>query len=151
MMKTRELADTGGLRTFVVVFEAGDEAFEGLTRFSEEYRVTAASFTAIGAFSSATLAYFDPDVMDYWDIPVTEQVEVLSLIGDVALSDGTPEVHAHVVLGRRDGSTIGGHLKRAEVFPTLEVVLTETPAHLWKRFDATTGLTLIDPDQSSPD
>lgn len=144
-MRSRELVDIEGLRTFVVVFDKGDEPYQGLTDFCEENDVSAASLTAVGAFSRATLAYFDPSRMEYVDIPIESQVEVLSMVGDVALSGGEPEVHAHMVVGHEDGSTQGGHLKEAAVFPTLEVVLTETPAHLHKRHDPETGLTLIDP------
>ena len=62
----------------------------------------------------------------YQDIPVNEQVEVLMLAGDIAWKeDGEPVIHAHVVVGRQDGSTRGGHLKKAIVRPTLELVLEE--------------------------
>jgi predicted DNA-binding protein with PD1-like motif len=98
---------------------------------------------AIGAFRDATLGYFDWKSKDYQKIPVVEQVEVLSLIGDVAISDGKPTVHAHVVVGRADGSTRGGHLLQGHVRPTLEVVLVESPAHLRKRHDPESGLALI--------
>lgn len=144
-MNWRLLHETDGLRTFVAIFDKGNEPQSLLTEFASDQDVTGASFTAVGAFSEAKLAYFDREAGDYLDIPVEGQVEVLSMIGDVALSDDVPEVHAHVVVGRRDGSVLGGHLKSAEVFPTLEVVLTETPAHLRKRHDPATGLTLIDP------
>lgn len=146
-MRTRQLDESEGLRTFVVVFDKGDEPKSGLTRFANEEGVTAASLTAVGAFESATLAYFDRDEMDYVDIPIGDQVEVLSMVGDVALADDDPEVHAHVVVGYKNGSTAGGHLKEAEVYPTLEVIVTETPKHLRKRHDRETGLTLIDPSR----
>lgn len=105
--------------------------------------MTGAGLTAIGACQEATLAYFNADAKQYHDIPVTSQVEVLSLAGDIATKDGEPALHAHAVLGRRDGSTVGGHLKRAVVWPTLEVIVTETPEHLRKRIDEETGLALI--------
>lgn len=148
-MKSRQLHEVDGLRTFVVVFDKGDEPYSLLTEFARENRITAASLTAVGAFARATLAYFDPVDKEYVDIPIDGQVEVLSLIGDIALSDDEPQVHAHVAVGHKDGSTQGGHLRNAEVFPTLEVVVTETPAHLRKRHDPATGLTLIDPEASS--
>jgi uncharacterized protein len=100
------------------------------------------------ACREATPAYFDPDVMQYQDIPVTEQAEVLSLLGDIAVSGGTPALHAHAVMGLRDGSTVGGHLRRAVVWPTLEVIVTESPAHLRKRVDEETGLALIALEES---
>jgi predicted DNA-binding protein with PD1-like motif len=142
-MKSRLLHDADGLRTFAVVLAKGDEVAEELVRFAREHDVTGAGLTAVGACREATLGYFDPEVMQYQDIPVTEQVELLSLLGDIATRDGEPALHAHAVLGLRDGSTVGGHLQRAVVWPTLEVIVTESPVHLRKRVDQGTGLALI--------
>lgn len=146
-MRSKLLDEREGLRTFAVVFEKGDEPVSGLERFAAAESVTGASLTAIGAFREVTLAYFDPDELEYEDIPVREQVEVLSLIGDIALEDGEPALHAHAVVGQRDGSATGGHLRSATVWPTLEVILTETPRHLHKTVDDQTGLALIDLDR----
>jgi uncharacterized protein len=142
-MKTK-LLEADGTRTFAVVLDPGDEVIESLTAFANGENVTGAGFTAIGAFRDVTLAYFDLEKKEYQEIPVDEQVEVLSLTGNFGIHDGEPKIHAHVVVGRRDGSTRGGHLIRAHVQPTLEVVVTETPAHLRRRIDASTGLPLID-------
>ena len=68
----------------------------------------ASSFTGIGGFSSALLGYYDVDQQNTSDIPVEEQVEVLSLTGDITLDGEHRLVHAHVVCGRRDGSAVGG-------------------------------------------
>ena len=114
-----------------------------MIEFAKANQLGAGHFTAIGAFRDVTLGYFDWESKQYKKIPVSEQVEVLSLIGDVALEDGEPKVHAHVVVGRSDGSTRGGHLMEAHVRPTLEVILTESPAHLRKQVDKESGLALI--------
>jgi uncharacterized protein len=129
--------------THVLVFDKGDEVMENLTRFAAEQNVTAAHFTAIGAFSDVTLGFLDPGTKEYEPIEVDEQVEALSLVGDVSVQDGEPKIHAHVVVGKRDGSAHGGHLLEAHVWPTLEVVLTESPAHLRREVDGETGLPLI--------
>ncbi len=131
-------------RTIALVFDPGDEAMATLTHFAEEHGITAARLTAIGAFSRAVLGYFDWQRKDYERIPVHEQVEVVALVGDVALEDGRPKIHAHVVLGRRDGSTCGGHLLEGHVRPTLEVMLVQSPAHLARTVDTESGLALID-------
>jgi hypothetical protein len=144
-MRTKQLLSDGGERVFAVIFEAGDDPVAGLTRFAEEHKLGGSSFTAIGAFSEATLGYFDLQRKEYDRIPVTEQVEVLALLGDIALQDGKPKLHAHVVLGRRDGSACGGHLLAARVRPTLEVIVTESPKHLRRKHDPASGLALIDP------
>lgn len=132
-------------RTFVLVFDIGDDPMAGLTAFARERSLKASRFTAIGAFSEATLGYFDWARKDYERIDVKEQVEVLALLGDIALAGDEPKVHAHIVLGRRDGSTRGGHLLAARVRPTLEVVLTESPGHLRRVYDPESRLALIKP------
>ena len=139
------LLDATGPRTWALIFDKGDEPVAGLTAFARAQKLGAAHFTAIGAFSDVTLGYFDREAKDYLRIPMHEQVEVLSLIGDVALDKEEPKVHAHVVVGRADGEARGGHLLEAHVWPTLEVVLVESPRHLRKRHDPETGLALIDP------
>ena len=125
------------------MFEAGDEAMDGLRSFATEHGLGAAHFSGIGAFSNAVLGYFDWEQKDYQPIRIDEQVEVVSLLGDVALEDGKPAVHAHVVVATRDGAAHGGHLLEAHVRPTLEVVLSKSPAHLRKRYDPESGLALI--------
>ena len=142
-----ELLEEDGRRTFALVFDIGDEVMGELESFAEKQGVTGASFTAIGAFRRVTLAYFDWESRAYEEIPIEEQVEVLSLIGNVAEEEGLPKVHAHVVLGLPDGSTRGGHLMEGEVRPTLELVLVDSPARLARHKDEETGLTLIEPGE----
>jgi predicted DNA-binding protein with PD1-like motif len=144
-MKTALLHEHEGLRTFAMVLETGDEAIRALTSFATEHRVKATQFTAIGAFSRVVVAYFDWTTKEYRHVPIDEQVEVLSLVGDISLEGATPKVHAHVVLGKADATAHGGHLIEGHVRPTLEVVLTEAPRHLHRRFDRVSGLNLIDP------
>ena len=142
-MRSKLIHERDGQKTFALIFDTDDEVMARLTEFAKANRLGAAHLTAIGAFRDVTLGYFDWGSKQYQKIPVREQVEVLSLIGDIALKDGEPKVHAHVVVGRSDGSTRGGHLVEAHVRPTLEVILTESPAHLQKQFDAESGLALI--------
>jgi uncharacterized protein len=139
-----KLIDQTGQKTFAVIFDKGDEFVRELTSFAQENDLGASHFTAIGAFRDVTLGYFDRDSKKYKEIPIEEQVEVLSLVGDIALKDKDPQIHAHVVVGKADGTAHGGHILRAHVWPTLEVVLTESPKHLSRTTDAETGLALID-------
>ncbi len=143
-MMTKLLDDQNGLKTYAVILEAGDEVMACLDRFARAEGVDGARLSAIGAFSKAVLAWFDWEAKAYRDIPVDEQVEVASLNGDIGVDEaGAPALHVHLVLGRRDGSSLAGHLKSAEVRPTLEVLVTETPSHLRRVKDAATGLALI--------
>jgi hypothetical protein len=131
----------------VMVFETGDEVVSTLTKFAKEHRIAGAHFTAVGAFSDAGIGYFDWQKKDYLKNEVEEQVEVVSLIGDIALDKGEPKVHAHVVIGKRDGSAMGGHLLEAHVRPTLELVLHGSEQQLRRKFDLQSGLALIDLEQ----
>jgi hypothetical protein len=145
-MRARTLHTDGEQRTVAIVLSTGDEAMACLKAFAEREHVTGAQFTAIGAFAGATLGYFDWTTKEYRRNAVDEQVEVASLTGDIALGpDGNPALHIHCVLGRRDGAALAGHLIEGKVRPTLEVILTESPAHLRKRHDPESGLALIDP------
>jgi predicted DNA-binding protein with PD1-like motif len=139
-----KILDEHDERIYAVIFETGEDPVAGLTRFAEQQNLTASSFTAIGAFSEALLGYFDWEKKDYERIPVQEQTEVLALVGDIAVEGrNRKKVHAHVVLGRRNGAACGGHLLQAKVRPTLEVILTETPGYLQRVYDPASGLALI--------
>jgi len=142
-MRASLLLDRGE-RTVVVVFDKGDEVIESLTTFARRETLRASHVTAIGALRDVTLGYFDRATKDYRKIPLTEQVEVLSLLGVITLDGELPKVHAHIVVGRADGSTRGGHLLQGHVWPTLEVVVEELPRHLQRRTDPESGLALID-------
>jgi len=131
-------------KTYAVIVDKGDEVMAGLLDMAKRHNLAGSHFTAIGAFSDASLGYFDRDRKDYQRIPVHEQVEVLSLVGDIALSGDQPKIHAHVVVGRSDGTTRGGHLMEAHVWPTLEVIIVEEPGRLHRKTDQESGLALID-------
>ena len=126
-MKSKRLHADGGGTTWAIVLDRGDEAVAVLSAFAREQGITAAHFTAIGAFRAAVLGYFDRERKDYTRIPIDE-------------------LHAHAVLGRSDGSARGGHLLEGHVWPTLEVVLQQSPRHLRKKLDPAVGLALIDLD-----
>src|SRR6201981_2901261 len=132
-------------KQYAVIFYQGDEAFSGLLEFAEKYHVTSAHFTAIGAVSGAMLGWFDPQRKMYKKIPVNGQHEVIGMSGDIALYQGKPVVHTHMLLGGPDGATQGGHVLAAYVSPTLEVMVTVDPVAMQKRLDLATDLTLIDP------
>lgn len=144
-MKSKLLHEADGQKTFAIILEPGDEAMACLKDFARAEGLTAASFTAIGAFERAELAYFDWEAKQYCPIPVAEQAEVASFIGDVVRDkDDEPVVHVHVVLGLREGTALAGHLQRGVVRPTLEIILTESPVHIRKCPDRESGIALID-------
>ena len=144
-MQSKLASGAKGERVFVLILDPGEEAFATITAFAEQAGIDGASVTAVGAFRQAQVGWFDPNAQTYRGNVIDEQVEVLSLIGDIALGDdGKASLHLHAVLGLRDGSTRGGHLMKGIVRPTLEVVVTETAMHLRRRHRPELGLALID-------
>jgi predicted DNA-binding protein with PD1-like motif len=146
-VKSKVLHAADGARTIAVVPSPARTPSRDLD-FAKRERLSSGHFTAIGAFEDVTLGYFEWASKDYARIPIREQVEVLSLVGDVALEGDVPRVHAHVVVGKRDGTAHGGHLLEARVRPTLEVILVPPPGHLARRFDPRSKLALIDISES---
>jgi predicted DNA-binding protein with PD1-like motif len=131
-------------KTYVLIFDTGDELASGLKQFASEQKLSGSSFKAIGALASVKLGWFNWKTKTYETaVQLDKQVELLSLIGDIALKDGKPQVHAHVVVGKSDGTAHGGHLLEAKVRPTCELILTESPVHLQKQIDPESGLALI--------
>lgn len=151
-MKVKQVAG-GATLTYVVVLDEGEEAFSALSNLAERQQFSAAQVTAVGAFEHAVVGWFDRSVKDYRRITIGQQCEVLSLVGDIALSPGNdgsvqPQLHLHTVLGLADGTTRGGHLLEGQVWPTLEVIIREAPAELRKTLRPDVGLALIDLDRS---
>ncbi len=141
-MRHKQVSDTP--KTFVLIFDTGDELLGGLKRFASEHRLAGSSFKAIGGLSHAKVGWFNWETKKYEiAAELHEQVELLSLIGDIAIIDKAPQIHAHMVVGRRDGTAHGGHLIEGVVRPTCELVLTENPAHLHKHIDPESGVALI--------
>ena len=138
------LSEQGGVKNYVLVFAKGDEVLSGLTDFAAAQGIQSAHFSAIGAFSRATTAWFDPQRKQYLLHRIQGPVELVSLLGDVALQDGKPAVHSHLAVGYPDGRLEGGHLIEAYVFPTVELYLTVYATPVSKKADPETDLHLMD-------
>ncbi len=136
--------DAKSVRDFLLIFDKGDDVQSALLSFAKENRITAASFYAIGALREATVAYWNAETKVYEEIAVPEQVEVVSMTGNLTPSSEGTKMHAHIVLGKRDGSAIAGHFLRGIVFPTLEVFLTARDVRVERKKDPSTGLWLLD-------
>ena len=140
-----KLIHDGHEKTFALVFDTGEEVVAGLLQFARDQKLSGAHLTAIGAFERVTLGFFDVARKDYKKIAIQEQVELMSLVGNIAHDEkGLPKLHAHVVVGKSDGSAHGGHLLDAYVRPTLEVVVVEASQHLRRTMRGEFGLALLD-------
>jgi uncharacterized protein len=150
-MKMTALSE-GPTRMWAIVLDPDEEVVATLERCAADEQMTAASVSGIGAFSQVTLGYFDWQAKDYVRTTLDEQVEVVSLLGDLALGpEGNVTFHGHVVVGRHDTTVRGGHLLAGSVRPTLELIVTESPRRLQRVHDETTGLALIDTRRTADD
>jgi predicted DNA-binding protein with PD1-like motif len=141
-MRSKLIADEP--KTFALILDTGDEVLSSIKELAHSERLSSSSFKAIGALSNVELGWFNWETKKYQTaVKLEEQIELLSLIGDIALKDDQPQVHAHLVIGRKDGTAHGGHLVSATVRPTCEIVITESPKHLQKEIDPQSGIALI--------
>lgn len=142
-MKSK-LLQAGGSKTWVLVFNPGDEVVSTLLAFAKDQSIKAAQVTGLGGFREVTLAFFDLEQKEYIPKKLQEQVEVMSLVGNFAQSpEGESKLHAHVVVAKRDYTAHGGHLMNAVANPTLELMVTESPAELARVFHKDKGLALL--------
>jgi uncharacterized protein len=139
-----ELLGDGNVKTYILAFHTGQEVMKGLLAFARKHKLTAGHVTGIGAVSSAVIGYFDPGTKAYLRLHEKEQLEVLSLTGNLAQFDDAPFYHIHVALGRRDGSARGGHLFEATARPTVELVLTTYRKPVRRKLDPEWGVDLLD-------
>ena len=143
-LQTRLLTeDFHGVKNYALIFAKGDEIMSGLTEFAVREKLVGGHFSAIGALEHALFGWFDNTRKAFRDIPVDEQVEMISLIGDVGLVNGTPAIHAHGAVAFPDGQMRGGHILEAVAWPTLELFFTTYPAPLVKERDDETNLFLF--------
>ena len=130
-------------KTLAVVFEEGDELMAGLNHVAVELKLAGSYFSGIGMCREVTTGLFDKEIKDFQRCIFREPLEVLSLIGNIALGEDGPVVHSHIVVGRADGTAHGGHLVYGVVSPAMEVIITELPEHLHRKFHPDLGLSFI--------
>jgi uncharacterized protein len=145
-MTYKLLSDNKGIKEYVLVFAKSDEVLSGVSDFAAQQHVASARFTGIGALKEATVGWFDPGRKSYKLNLIRQQVELVSLIGDIGLYNGIPVVHTHFSVGFPDGSMKGGHLIAAVTYPTVELFMTVFPTALQKKLDKETDLKLIHPE-----
>ncbi len=145
-MRSRPLGSPNDTRTWALIFESGDEVMTTLEEFASRHGIAAAHLTGIGAARRAVVGWYDPEARDYRRTELDEQLEIVSLVGDVtgpAPGRDRPMVHLHAALAAADSTLRGGHLFEAVVRPTLEAFLTVGPGALARRADQASGLALI--------
>lgn len=128
----------------VVRLEVGEEVLTSLAELAEREGVTFAEVGGIGAVDEFLVSVYDVKGKKYYDNSFREPLEIVSMSGTVTEREGKPYLHLHASAGRADGSVVGGHLKRAVVSATCEIVLHTAYGRVPRFFDKATGLNLME-------
>jgi len=127
----------------VIRLEKGDDILPSVRRFAKENRIGAAMFEGIGSLNTAKLGHYDFHTKNYKFEVFSEDLEILSLSGNISTMDKAPLPHAHVTLGKRDFTVIGGHLDDGSFANMVEIGLSSLPGKLAKSRDGDVGLNLL--------
>jgi len=123
--------------------KAGARIPDDILGIAKTEKIVTARVEAIGGVEELRLAYFNRETKRYEEHDFKEFLEVTGILGNVTLKEGRPFLHIHGTFGRRDLSTLAGHVMKAKVFPLLEVVITPTKNRALRRFDDELGLNVI--------
>ncbi len=130
--------------TYIIRLERGESIISSITSFCKEESITAAMFNAIGALSSATLAFYKLDKKGYELKKLTSDHEISSLTGNISLVDNQVFAHIHCVLSNNKFECVGGHLKEGTVGATCEIQLVKFDKRIERKMDESIGLNLLD-------
>lgn len=128
----------------VARLEVGEEVIASLRDIAEKEGLTFASVSGIGAADDIAVSVYDVGAKRYFDNEYREPMEITSILGTVSEMDGEPYIHIHLTAGRADGTVIGGHLKRAVISATCELVLHTVYGRVPRFYDERTGLNLME-------
>lgn len=129
----------------VVKLEKGEDLLEALSSIVKKENIKAGFFTGIGALNKVKMGIFVEG--KYEEITIEDELEIVSLLGNVSLKDGKPFVHAHITVSRRDGTAFGGHLLPGSIISvTCEIFLVKLKESLERRFDEELKLYLLNLD-----
>ncbi len=121
----------------------GSEIISSLKEFCEENKITAGTIQGIGALSSLTLGYFNPEKKEYKEKTIRGSIEMTSLIGNISIKDYQTYLHCHVTASNDDYNTFGGHLISATISLTGEIFITALDGKIDRCLDDETGLNLF--------
>ena len=139
-----EVKDVTEHARYQVVLDQGEKVIETLTDFCERRGIKSGALKGIGAVRHSEIGYYDLSTKEYSFKTYDDDLEVVSLIGNISLVEEKPFIHAHITLGNRDMNTVGGHLKECMVAVTLEIHLITFNEHFTRTHNEHIGLNLLD-------
>ena len=128
---------------YILRFDRGEELLAALAAWCGTNKIGAATLSGIGAAGEIVLAYYNLETKEYENHTITEDLEIISLLGNVALFDARPLIHLHGSFGDKNLQIRGGHVRKLLVSATLELAVQTYAQSIQRRHDATTGLNLL--------
>ena len=127
----------------VLRVDRGEEILEQLKAVCLKENVTLASVSGIGAINDLTSGVWDVERKEYFSNHFTGVYEVANLVGTITTMNGEYYAHIHSSAGDAQGHMVGGHLNRAVVSATSEIVLHLIDGTVEREFDPGVGLNLL--------
>ena len=128
---------------YLLRIDRGEEIVAAVLDFAKKERVELAEISALGATDDFTVGVFDLDQKKYYPHSYTGNHEIVSLTGTITTKDGAPYQHLHLSAGNGEGNVVGGHLTRAVVSATCEMVVRLLPGRVERTFSEELGINLI--------
>ena len=132
---------------YFVRLEIGEELVTSLAALCRQENIRLASVSGIGATDDCDMSVYDVQDKRYYNNSFQGAYEITSLSGNVTRMDDSPYLHLHITIGDREGRAFAGHLKRALVSATAEIILHTYDGEITRFQDEATGLNLLDLEQ----
>ena len=130
--------------TIFARIDRGEEILEKLKEISVKENIKLAHVSALGATNDFTVGVFNVDEKKYYSNSFSGNFEIVSLTGTVTTMDGEFYAHLHMSAGNDKGEVFGGHLNRARISATCEMVITVADGTVERKFNEDVGLNLFD-------
>ena len=129
--------------TYIVRLDPEEEILTQLMLVAEKENIMLAEISGLGALKELEISVFDTKEKAYYNNTYAEAMELLSLTGTVTCMDGKPYLHVHATAGDGTGKAVGGHLKKAVISVTGEILLRVIAGRVERKFSEAIGINLM--------
>lgn len=127
----------------VARIDKGEEILEKVREIALKEKIKLAGISALGAVNDFTVGVFKTDEKKYYSNSFQGNFEITSLSGTINTMNDEFYAHIHMSAGNENGEVFGGHLNRAAVSATCEMIITVIDGFIDRCFDEETGLNLF--------
>ena len=129
--------------TYVMRLDPGDEIVEKVMWLAAVEQIKLASVTGLGAVDNVTLGIYIPDTKQFKANMFHADFEIVSLTGTITTQRSRPYAHLHMAVSDLAARCFGGHLNRAVVSATAEIIINVIPGEIDRQPDPQIGLNLM--------